>query len=86
MPVLLQNKLGMRKASKPMAWYANILISLLEESASVVEEPSSECNIPLRINGLIAFSCLFVACLKTQTVNSIPNCFNLEVVPFPAGM
>jgi hypothetical protein len=26
------NKLGMRVASKPIAWYANILISLLEES------------------------------------------------------
>ena len=25
-------------------------------------------------------------CLKTQTVNSIPNCFNLEVVPLPTGI
>lgn len=24
-------------------------------------------------------------CLKTQTVNSIPNCFSLEVVPLPRG-
>jgi hypothetical protein len=24
-----------------------------------------------------------LTCLKTQTVNSIPNCFNLDVVPLP---
>ena len=24
-----------------------------------------------------------LTCLNTHTVNSIPNCFNLDVVPFP---
>ena len=30
--------------------------------------------------------CIVHTCLKTQTVNSIPNCFSLEVVPLPTKM
>lgn len=39
------NKFGMREASKPIAWYANILVSLLVESGG---EENQQCSMFLK--------------------------------------
>jgi hypothetical protein len=43
-------------------------------------------SLMLEVNLYVIRTCKVHTCLKTQTVNSIPSCFSLEVVPIPKGI